>query len=111
MKNFAKDPLKVGIIGAGVMGRGIAQIAASAGVQVVLYDVNAAATAEAMDFVISMLDRAVEKGRMAAADAARSKANLQTTTSLGGFAGTNLVIEAVLESWRSSKLCSGNWKA
>ncbi|MBF8268745.1 MAG: dcaH [Gammaproteobacteria bacterium] len=97
MKDFAHDPILMGIIGAGVMGRGVAQIAASAGIQVLLYDVNAVATSEAVQFINGMFDRAVEKGRMSGADAAMSKANIKTTSSLAGFADADLVIEAILE--------------
>jgi len=97
MKNFAQDPVSVGIIGAGVMGRGIVQVAATAGIEVILYDVNAAATADAIRFVNGMLDRALEKGRMTEAEAVRSKGKIKTATSLAAFAGCDLVIEAVLE--------------
>ncbi|OGT81163.1 MAG: 3-hydroxyacyl-CoA dehydrogenase [Gammaproteobacteria bacterium RIFCSPLOWO2_02_FULL_52_10] len=97
MKDFGLDPIHVGIIGAGAMGRGIAQVAASAGIQVVMYDENEAATADAVQFVNSMLERAVAKGRMSEADAANSKANIKTVTALAGFAGADLVIEAILE--------------
>ena len=97
MKDFAHDPLLVGIIGAGVMGRGIAQVAAVAGLQVILHDVDNAATTDAAQFINRMLDRAVEKGRLTGAAAAASRENLRTTASLHDLAQADLVIEAIVE--------------
>jgi len=97
MKDFAHDPIQLGVIGAGVMGRGIAQIAASAGIQVFLYDVNAAAVADAVQYISGMLDRAVAKGRMTANEAVAGKAAIHSVTKLSEFAGVDLVVEAVLE--------------
>ncbi|MEU1125890.1 3-hydroxyacyl-CoA dehydrogenase [Streptomyces sp. NPDC005899] len=62
--------MRIRIVGAGAMGRGIAQWAASAGHTVELGDVRAQAVTEAVDFVRSMLERAVAKGRMSAGDSA-----------------------------------------
>ncbi|MEI7032660.1 3-hydroxyacyl-CoA dehydrogenase [Streptomyces pratensis] len=90
--------MRIRIIGAGAMGRGIAQWAASAGHTVELGDVRPEAVAEAVEFVASMLDRAVAKGRMSAADRDGSLARLAP---LGDpwAAGPDveLVIEAVRE--------------
>jgi len=97
MKDFTKDPLNIGIIGAGVMGRGIAQVAASAGLQVVLHDLDPIATTDAVQFINRMIDRAAEKGRMTAAVAEACKGNLITTTDLTAFTNADLVIEAVVE--------------
>ncbi|MFJ8927749.1 3-hydroxyacyl-CoA dehydrogenase [Streptomyces sp. NPDC102364] len=68
--------MRIRIVGAGAMGRGIAQWAASAGHTVELGDVRAEAVREAVDFVRSMLDRAVAKGRMTAEDGAAAVARL-----------------------------------
>ena len=62
------DPI-VGVIGAGTMGRGIAQVAAVGGCAVKLFDADATAAKNAVGFIGGMLDRAVERGRMEAADA------------------------------------------
>ncbi|MEU0136231.1 3-hydroxyacyl-CoA dehydrogenase [Streptomyces sp. NPDC006296] len=62
--------MRIRIVGAGAMGRGIAQWAATAGHTVELCDVRPEAVAAAVDFVRSMLERAVEKGRMSAGDSA-----------------------------------------
>ncbi|MCT2545542.1 3-hydroxyacyl-CoA dehydrogenase NAD-binding domain-containing protein, partial [Streptomyces atratus] len=62
--------MRIRIVGAGAMGRGIAQWAATAGHTVELCDVRAEAVTAAVDFVRSMLERAVQKGRMSAGDCA-----------------------------------------
>ncbi len=80
------------------MGRGIAQWAASAGHTVELGDVRAEAVTDAVGFVASMLERAVAKGRMSAADRDASLARLVPLT--GPWAAgpdVELVIEAVRE--------------
>ena len=64
MKDFAKGPITIAIIGAGVMGRGIAQLAAVAGIKVILHDLNDEVVDDALGFVYKMIDRAVEKGRI-----------------------------------------------
>ncbi|MYR92822.1 MULTISPECIES: 3-hydroxyacyl-CoA dehydrogenase NAD-binding domain-containing protein, partial [unclassified Streptomyces] len=90
--------MRIRIVGAGAMGRGIAQWAASAGHTVELGDVRAEAVTDAVEFVVSMLDRAVAKGRMSAADRDASVGRL---VPLGDpwAAGpeVELVIEAVRE--------------
>ncbi|MFI8007477.1 3-hydroxyacyl-CoA dehydrogenase [Streptomyces sp. NPDC086010] len=68
--------MRIRIVGAGAMGRGIAQWAVTGGHTVELCDVRPEAVTAAVDFVRSMLDRAVEKGRMEAADSAAALARL-----------------------------------
>ncbi|WP_239081516.1 3-hydroxyacyl-CoA dehydrogenase NAD-binding domain-containing protein, partial [Streptomyces sp. SID9727] len=90
--------MRIRIVGAGAMGRGIAQWAASAGHTVELCDVRAEAVADAVAFVRSMLDRAVAKGRMAAADAESAAARLVPLDDpWAAGPGVELVIEAVRE--------------
>ncbi len=98
MKDFASDPLTIGVIGAGVMGRGIAQLAASAGINVVLHDLDEAVVNDAVDFVYRMLERAREKGRMTDAELAGSKACISKSTDLHNLSGADLVIEAIIEN-------------
>lgn len=87
----------VGIVGAGAMGRGIAQVAAAGGCNVLLYDARSEATTEAITFIRGMLDRAVEKGRMTTEDAEAAKDRLTGADDLAAFAGADVVIEAVSE--------------
>lgn len=87
----------LGVVGAGAMGRGIAQIAAAAGVNVCLYDTHAAIRAEAVQYVHEMFDRMAEKGRMEASHATRAKSCLNQVAALSDLSGCDLVIEAVVE--------------
>lgn len=90
--------MRIRIVGAGAMGRGIAQWAASAGHTVELGDVRAEAVREAVDFVRSMLDRAVAKGRMTAEDSAATVARLVPLDDpWAPGPDVELVIEAVRE--------------
>ncbi len=87
----------VGVVGAGAMGRGIAQIAAQAGCQVRLFDMQAAAVAAARDHVLSQWDRLQEKGKLDAAAVAACRERLQGVDSLEALAGCDVVIEAIVE--------------
>ena len=96
--DIERDDLTVGIIGAGTMGRGIAQIAAVAGIEVLLTDATEGVAAEAAAFVGKMLDRAAEKGRMTAAAAAAAKGRITVVTGdLATFARCHVAIEAIVE--------------
>ncbi|MFJ4961617.1 3-hydroxyacyl-CoA dehydrogenase [Streptomyces sp. NPDC088729] len=90
--------MRIRIIGAGAMGRGIAQWAASAGHTVELADVRAEAVSDAVDFVAAMLDRAVAKGRSTAAE--RDAAVARVVPLADPWAAgpeVELVVEAVRE--------------
>lgn len=90
--------MRIRIVGAGAMGRGIAQWAAVAGHTVELCDVRTEAVTAAVDFVRSMLERAVQKGRMSAGDAAAALERLVPLDDPWAHGpGVELVIEAVRE--------------
>ncbi|MEO7391947.1 MAG: 3-hydroxyacyl-CoA dehydrogenase [Ramlibacter sp.] len=89
---------KVGVVGAGAMGRGIAQIAAQAGSTVFLYDTQPQAVTKARDELFSQWDRLLEKGRMDANAVTACKQRLQPADGLAGLADCELVVEAVVES-------------
>ncbi|MFF8986993.1 3-hydroxyacyl-CoA dehydrogenase [Streptomyces globisporus] len=90
--------MRIRIVGAGAMGRGIAQWAASAGHSVELGDVRPEAVKEALDFIASMLDRAVAKGRTTAADRDAAVARLVPLAEpWAAGPDVELVIEAVRE--------------
>ncbi|HEV3230123.1 MAG TPA: 3-hydroxybutyryl-CoA dehydrogenase [Solirubrobacteraceae bacterium] len=98
----------VGILGAGLMGHGIAQVTAQAGYDVVLREVDDAALAKGIGQIEKQLARAVEKGRAEQADADAVLARIKGTTDYGDLAGSDLVIEAItenlerkLEMWRT----------
>jgi 3-hydroxybutyryl-CoA dehydrogenase len=88
---------KVAIIGAGAMGRGIAQIAAQAGSQVWLYDTQPEAIAKARDTVFQQWDKLQEKGRLTAEAVAGHKSRLLGATRLQDLASCELVVEAIVE--------------
>ncbi|HEX5286415.1 MAG TPA: 3-hydroxyacyl-CoA dehydrogenase [Polaromonas sp.] len=87
----------VGIVGAGAMGRGIAQIAAQAGSLVKLMDAQAGAAEKAREAIYAQWDRLVEKGRLEATTATEYKARLLITSALADLADCDLVVEAIVE--------------
>ena len=90
----------VGIIGAGTMGQGIAQVAALAGEQVLLYDVKTAQSREARDKIFGFLDKMAGKGQVSLNDVAAAKERIHLAGSLKDLHPVNLVIEAVVEQLR-----------
>lgn len=87
----------VGVIGAGTMGAGIAQVAAAAGHPVILYDVSATALQKGLAGIRRVLDRSVDKGRLSAEAAGAIGARIATTSDLAALAGADWVIEAAPE--------------
>ena len=94
----AKPDLLLGIVGAGAMGRGIAQVAAAGGVSVRLYDTDAAQRSDAVAFIDRMLNRAAERGDMTSGDAKTAIARIEAISDLELLAPCEIVIEAVTEN-------------
>jgi 3-hydroxybutyryl-CoA dehydrogenase len=88
---------KVGVLGAGLMGHGIAQVVAQAGYDVVLREVDDATLAKGIGKIEKQLARAVEKGKAEQADADAVRGRIQGTTSYSDLADCDLVIEAITE--------------
>lgn len=88
---------RIGVVGAGAMGRGIAQLYAQAGYPVALYDTQPAAVAAALDSVRGTFKMLAEKGKLSAEKAQAASDALSPVDSLTGFAGCDLVIEAIIE--------------
>ncbi len=88
---------KVGIIGAGTMGAGIAQVAALAGHCVVLIDISQDQLDRAQKMIHHFIQRAVEKGKLSEPVAQAALASLSYTTDYDGLTDAALVIEAVIE--------------
>ncbi len=89
---------QVGVLGAGLMGHGIAQVAAQAGYQVVLREVDDATLAKGIGKIEKQLARAVEKGKSSQDDADAVRARIKGTVDYGDLAQCDLVIEAITES-------------
>lgn len=87
----------IAVIGAGLMGSGIAQVSAAAGYEVVLRDVSDAATARGLAGITASYEKFVGKGKMERADADAALARITTTTDLAAAADADIVIEAVFE--------------
>lgn len=88
---------RMAIVGTGVMGSGIGQIAAQAGIQVKLFDARDGAAQSARDNLARTLATLVEKGKTTAVEADATLARLQVAGSLGELADSDLVIEAIIE--------------
>jgi 3-hydroxybutyryl-CoA dehydrogenase len=89
--------VKVGVVGLGTMGAGIAQIALQAGDDVVGREVTDELGAKARERIEHFLARGVDKGRMSADDRDAALGRLRTTTEVGDLADRELVIEAIVE--------------
>lgn len=92
---------RVGILGAGAMGSGIAQVAATAGHPVTLVDQDSATLARSAAQLEQVLGRAVEKGKMTAGEAQAIAGRIHRTTDGSQFAGCALVIEAIVEQFEA----------
>jgi 3-hydroxybutyryl-CoA dehydrogenase len=88
---------RVAVIGAGLMGSGIAQVAAQAGWQVMLRDVTDDALRQGMAEIEKSTARLVEKNRLSAGDRDATLARITTTRDLGQAAEADIVVEAVFE--------------
>ncbi|MFJ8629670.1 3-hydroxybutyryl-CoA dehydrogenase [Streptomyces sp. NPDC093568] len=89
---------RVGVVGGGQMGAGIAQVCARAGLDTVVCEVDALAARAARERVAASLDRAVRRGGLAAAEAREALDRLAFTGSLDDLADRQLVVEAVVEN-------------
>ncbi len=88
----------VGVLGAGLMGHGIAQVAAQAGYEVVLREVDDATLQKGIAKIEKQLARAVEKGKSSQEDADAVRGRIRGTTDYADLARCDLVIEAITES-------------
>ena len=89
---------RVGVAGCGLMGSGIVEVSAKAGCDVVVREIDKGALAVGRARVSKSLDRAVAKGKLAAAARDEALARITFTTSLDAFADRDMVIEAIIES-------------
>jgi 3-hydroxyacyl-CoA dehydrogenase / enoyl-CoA hydratase / 3-hydroxybutyryl-CoA epimerase len=89
---------KVAVLGAGMMGAGIAYVCARAGIEVVLKDVSAQAADKGKAYSAGLLDKAVSRGRMSAARKDEILAKITPTADPADCAGADVMIEAVFEN-------------
>ena len=92
------DVKRIGVVGAGTMGRGIAQVCATSGFNVVMSDVSADAVAAGLASIEKQLARAVEKERMSAAEKDAVLSRIETATGVEAMAGADVCIEAATEN-------------
>ncbi|MBL3549568.1 3-hydroxyacyl-CoA dehydrogenase NAD-binding domain-containing protein [Chryseobacterium sp. KMC2] len=90
--------MNIGIIGAGTMGVGIAQVAATAGCKVVLFDANAPQIDKALSGLEKTLQKLVEKGKISQEKASEIRNNIVKGEVLQDLKDSNLVIEAIIEN-------------
>jgi 3-hydroxybutyryl-CoA dehydrogenase len=88
---------KVGVLGAGLMGHGIAQVSAQSGYEVVLREVDDAALGKGLGRIEKALARAVERGKASQEDADAVRGRINGTTDYGDLSDCDLVIEAITE--------------
>ena len=88
---------RLSVMGAGLMGSGIAQVAAQAGWQVTLRDLDGAATSRGIEAIRKSLAKFAEKGAITAADAEEALGRITPTTDIEAAADSDIVIEAVFE--------------
>lgn len=87
----------IGVVGAGAMGSGIAQIGLAAGLRVIVFDSNQAALAPARDQILARLRRQVEKGQLPEDGLAQAARNLILAAELPALASAQIIIEAIVE--------------
>lgn len=88
----------IGVLGCGLMGAGIAQVSAAAGLRTIVLEVNEAVLAKGLGRIEKFLTASVEKGKMTADEKARLLANLSGTTAYADLKDCDLVIEAIVEN-------------
>ena len=94
---------KVGVVGCGLMGSGIAQVAATAGCEVLAREVTLELAQKGLGRVHASLAKLVEKGRLKAEEAEAVKARLKPTTNLADLKDCDLVVEAIVEDLDQKK--------
>ncbi len=94
---------KIGVVGAGIMGSGIAQVCAQSGYQTVVSEINDQLLRKGLGAVNSSLSAGVERGKLTQADKEATLARLQGTTKVEDFHDCNIVIEAMIENMEEKK--------
>lgn len=93
----------IGVVGCGLMGSGIAQVAAQAGYKTVVSEVSEELLKKGFDRINKSMQKSVDKGKLAAEKADAARANLKGSTSLGDLKDCDLVVEAIIENVEEKK--------
>jgi 3-hydroxybutyryl-CoA dehydrogenase len=88
----------VGVIGAGTMGNGIAQVCAAAGLKVIMQDIAEAQLQQGIETIAVSLDRMIKKEKISEADKQSALSNISTATTLESLSEVDIVIEAATEN-------------
>ncbi len=88
----------VGVVGAGTMGNGIAQVCAAAGLKVIMQDIGDAQVERGMQTITTSLDRLIKKEKISAENKAATLGNIETALTLNALAEVDIVIEAATEN-------------
>lgn len=102
-----RPDLTVGVIGTGAMGRGIVQVTAAGGMNVLMIDTRPGAAEEARDFVAKMLGRAAEKGTLTQEQANGAVSRIKVAQSLNDFSSCHVVIEVIVENLEAKRQLLG----
>lgn len=94
---------KFGVVGAGTMGNGIAQVAAQSGFDVVLVDIASAALAKGLATIDKSLERLVAKGKLSGEERDAARSRIASASELEALASCDLVVEAVVERYEVKK--------
>src|SRR5450830_477908 len=103
MNSTTRTPELLGIVGTGLMGRGIAQIAAQGGIPVILYDNRPGGAQEAKEAIVATLGKLAAKGKLGTDDVAAAEGRLAVATSLGDLAPCTTVVEAIIEKLEAKR--------
>src|SRR5262245_55566307 len=97
MLDVSRSDLCAGVVGAGTMGRGIAQVLAQCGARTLLFDAQPGAAKKAKESIGAALGKLAEKGRLKPADVDAALGRLELADSLEAFAACQVVVEAIVE--------------
>ncbi len=89
---------KIGVVGSGAMGTGIAHVSAQSGFEVVVYDLAEAAIGRSRDSIVSLFDKSIQKGKATEVLKSETLERMTFTTDINDMKDVDLVIEAVVEN-------------
>lgn len=94
---------KIGVVGCGLMGRGIVEVSAKSGYAVVVSEINKELLDKGLKAIDQSLAKAVEKGKMAAADKDKAMGKIKGTVDMNDFKDCDLIVEAAIENLELKK--------